>query len=84
MRCVLTCRLPHLNTISIGLDSNVGDGELDPVLCQLQVHATGLRSLSLQLSDSWVDHALTWDSLGKMVNLTGLEVTFMEEVCQAA
>jgi hypothetical protein len=77
------CRLPHLSAISIWVDS-IDDGELDPVLCQLHMHATGLRSLNLQLSDSWVDHAMTWDSLGKMANLTGLELTFDNVVRQAA
>jgi hypothetical protein len=80
----VACRLPSLSAISIRLDSDIEDGELDPVLCQLQVHATSLRSLSLQLSDSWVDHALTWDSLGKMVNLTELEVSFGNQVSEAA
>jgi hypothetical protein len=50
-------------------------------LCQLHMHATGLRSLCLQLESGWESYDLTWESLGKMVSLTRLELTFDDQVC---
>jgi hypothetical protein len=69
------CRLPHLSSISIELIYDGDDGDLDPVLCQLHMHATALRSLSLQLEDSWAAYQ-AWASLGKMTNLTELQLWF--------
>ena len=84
--CVVmcACRLPHLSTISIKLSGSSHHCDLDPVLCQMQVHATGLRCLSLQLGTSWTDQTdACWASLGKMTNLTRLQLTFQQQVRQA-
>lgn len=79
----VACRLPRLSSISISLWCYSNDCELDPVLGQLHMHATGLRCLSLQLEFGWDHHDLTWQSLGKMVSLTRLELTFSDQVCRA-
>jgi hypothetical protein len=77
----MACRLQHLSTISISLDNHNEDGDLDPVLSQLHMHATGLRCLKLQLEVYWEHHQSTWESLGKMVSLARLELTFCDQVC---
>jgi hypothetical protein len=74
------CRLPKLSTICIDLDGDIRNGGLDPVLLQMQLHATGLHSLRLQLNSSWSDLDGTWRSLGKLVSLTKLEMAFSIEV----
>lgn len=76
----LSCRLPHISSISIKLDADSKDGDLDPVLGLMQLHATGVQSLRIELDTSWVDHDATWALLGKLVNLTKLQLTFGEEV----
>jgi hypothetical protein len=50
------------------------------VLEQVQLHAAGLRCLSLQLGDSLVGCGRTWGCLGKMVSLTKLQLTFDDKV----
>ena len=74
------CRLPHLTTIRIRLDEGCRDCDLDPVLAQLQMHAAGLRSLSLQLSTGWAENPVVWVSLGKLASLTKLHMAFGDMV----
>lgn len=77
------CRFSGLNSISIKLQHAGKDGSLDPVLALLHLHATALRCLSLQFSSSSVEHHMTWGSLGKMVNLTKLQLSFGPKVCRS-
>lgn len=79
----MSCRLPHLSTISIKLGADSQEGELDPVLALMQVHAAGVQSLSLQIGTSWTGDAAasTWAVLGKMVSLTKLQLSCTDEVC---
>lgn len=74
------CRFPRLSTISIKLDEGSKDCELDPVLAQLHTHATGLHSLSLELQTGWARNPLAGASLGQLVSLTKLQLTFGDEV----
>lgn len=46
------------------------------MLAVLHLHATALRSLCLQLDSGWEKHHKTWGTLGKMVNLTQLQLLF--------
>lgn len=75
----MVCRLPHLHTVNIKLDGNSTPGQLDPVLCQLHMHATALRCLCLHLSTDYAGDSV-WVSLGKMVFLTELQLSFGAEV----
>jgi hypothetical protein len=59
------------------------DGEPDRVLDLIRMHATGLSCLSLELSTSWGERTESWTSLGKMTNLTELQLTFAYEVRSA-
>jgi hypothetical protein len=78
------CRLPHLSALSIKLSGSSTDGDLDPVLCQMHVHATALCCLSLQLGTSWSNQTdKCWASLGKMTNLTKVQIIFLEQVRQS-
>ncbi len=70
------CRLPYLSTVGIQLDAYSKEGDLDPVLASMHMHASGLRSLNLQLDSSWTSCPGTWASLGKLTNLTQLQLTF--------
>lgn len=72
-------RLPHLQTVGISLDGDSTAGDLDPVLCQLHMHATCLRGLGLKLSTDYTDDA-AWVSVGKMVILTNLQLHFDRKV----
>jgi hypothetical protein len=76
----MSCRLPHLSTISIKLDADSQEGDLDPVLAVMYMHAQSLCELSLQMSTSLLDHDATWNYLGHMVNLTKLQLTFDDNV----
>jgi hypothetical protein len=78
----MSCRLPHLSTVSIRLDADSKGGHLDPVLALMHMQATGLQSLSLQLRTGWAgDGAVsTWALLGKMVSLTKLQLAFTDQV----
>lgn len=92
----VACRLPRLQTVSIKLTgcSTAGHWQLDPVLCQLNTHATGLCCLQLQLETDYTilskmdiveykaDYTgdAAWVSLGKMVSLTRLQLSFDEKV----
>ena len=76
------CRLPHLSTISIKLEKGGSECDLDPVLAQLHTHATGLHSLSLELSTRWEQNPVAWSSLGKLVGLTKLHIAFDSTVSQ--
>jgi hypothetical protein len=73
------CRLRYLHTVSIKLEGSSAAGELDPMLCQLHMHATGLRSLDLRLNTGYSDDA-AWVSLGRMVSLTSLALSFGDKV----
>jgi hypothetical protein len=78
------CSLPNLSTVSIKLSGSSDLGDLDPVLCQMHVHATDLRCLSLQLRTSWANQTdESCASLGKMTNLTRLQLTFDRQVGKA-
>jgi hypothetical protein len=72
------CRLPKLSSFTIDVvpDYDNSDGDLDPVLALMHMHAPGVQSLTLQLSTSWTHHDETWASLGRMTNLTKLQLTF--------
>jgi hypothetical protein len=78
----MLCRLPRLSTFSIQLKGHHQQYDLNPahVLGQVQLHAAGLRCLSLQLDTSLVGSDLTWACLGKMVSLTKLQLTFDDKV----
>jgi hypothetical protein len=76
MCCADLCRLPHLSTISIKLDAESQEGDLDPVLAVMLLHAKSLCDLSLHMGTSLLDHDVTWNYLGHMVNLTQLRLTF--------
>jgi hypothetical protein len=78
----MSCRLPQLSTVSIKLDEGRMDCDLDPVLAQLNMHATGLGSLSLQLNTSWEWKPAAWASLGKLTSLTKLQIAFDRTVRQ--
>lgn len=77
--CRCLCRLPNLSSVSINVKDSE-DGDIDYVLALMHMHATGVRSLSLQIDTSWVCHDETWGSLGKMTNLTELHLTFNDKV----
>ena len=74
------CRFSHLSTISIKLDEGRSDCDVDPGLAELHLHATGLQSLSLQLNTGWAENPVAWASLGKLVSLTKLHVSFDPDV----
>jgi hypothetical protein len=74
------CRLPHLSTVSIKLEEGGSECDLDPVLAQLHTHATGLHSLSLELSTRWEQNPVAWSSLGKLVGLSKLQIAFDDTV----
>ena len=79
LRCGVVCRLPHLHTVNIKLDGDSTLDQLDPVLCQLHMHATALRCLCLHLSTDYAGDSV-WVSLGKMVPLTELQLLFDAKV----
>jgi hypothetical protein len=72
----LSCRLPHLSNISIKLDDDSQEGDLDPVLAVMLLHGKSLCNLSLHMGTSLLDHDVTWNYLGQMVSLTQLQLTF--------
>jgi hypothetical protein len=78
------CRLPNLGSISIkptpaATDGSSNGSDPTPVLRQLCLHATGLHCLSLQFNTTWIGYAKFWASLGSLVNLTRLELTFSRD-----
>jgi hypothetical protein len=54
------------------------------VLAQMQLHATGVQSLTLQIGSSWTDYTAMWAWLGSTVSLTKLQLSFADEVSERA
>jgi hypothetical protein len=61
--------------VQADLDCNT-DGVLHPVLALMHMHVIGVQSLNLLLNSGWAYYDETWASLGKMTNLTKLQLTF--------